>query len=251
MKREIILIDEEKCNGCGNCIDNCAEGAMEIVNGKARLVSDSYCDGLGACLSHCPQDALNIIKRDAPDFDEEAVNIYLKKMGRQPLPVGQNNSASQKPDHSSHAKSGCPSARVIKREIPTSSDNNGNRPKAQSMLGQWPIQLKLVPANAPFLDNADLIISADCAPFAYPDFHETFLKGNAIAIGCPKLDNIDFYIERMTEIFTESTIKSITVVHMEVPCCFGLNHAVDQALSASKKEIPLKKVTIGINGEIV
>ena len=244
MKRNIILIDDEKCNGCGNCITNCAEGAMEIIDGKAKLVSDIYCDGLGACLEHCPQDALIIEERDAPDFDEAAVDDRLKEIGRPPI-----NAAPQVQHHNGPPAGGCPSARVIKRDVVESDDNDTS--EAHSMLGQWPIQLTLIPPNAPFLQDADLLIAADCVPFAYPRFHEKFLKGKAVVIGCPKLDDVDFYIERLTAIFKESTIKSVTLVHMEVPCCFGLNHALSQALLASKKEIPVKEVTVGVNGEIL
>lgn len=247
----MVLIDEEKCNGCGKCITNCAEGAMEIVDSKAKLISDVYCDGLGACLGHCPQNALTIEEREAPDFDEEAVNKHLEKIGREPIKPSEEASASNDKLHAPHS-GGCPSARVIQRDVPdTSCCNNIDSSQVQSMLGQWPIQLKLVPPNAPFLQDADLLITADCVPFAYPNFHAKFLKGKAIVIGCPKLDDLDFYIERLTDMFKESSIKRITIIHMEVPCCYGLNHAVDEALKASKKKIPLEEVTIGVSGDVV
>lgn len=245
MKRKIVLIDEEKCNGCGKCINNCAEGAIEIVNGKAKLISEIYCDGLGACLEHCPQDAISVEEREAEDFNEEATNVHLKRLGRKPVGATAHNAR-----HSVHAGMGCPSAQVMQRKVFNAPCESVDEPDSQSMLSQWPIQLTLVPPTAPFLQDADLLISADCVPFAYPRFHERFLKGKAIVIACPKLDDLDLYIERLTEMFTESTIKSITIAHMEVPCCFGLNHAVEEALNASKKKIPVKEVTIGVNGEI-
>lgn len=245
MKRKILRIDEERCNGCGKCITTCAEGAIELVNGKARLISESYCDGLGACIGNCPQDALIIEEREAPAFDEEAVNIHLKKMGGKS--VGTSHQGHQ---HNFHGATGCPSSRVIQREVPTREFERSEGYDSQSMLSQWPIQLTLVPPNAPFLEDADLLLAADCAPFAYARFHQDFLKEKALLIACPKLDDVDFYIERLTEIFSESKIKSITIVHMEVPCCFGLNHMVEEALAASKKKIPVEEVTIGIDGEI-
>ncbi len=247
MKRDIVLIDEEKCNGCGDCINNCAEGAIEIIDGKAKLINEIYCDGLGACLGHCPQDAISIEQRDAPDFDEEAVNGHLANIGREPLNAGHQPAPQSKP-HA--AGGGCPSARVIQRDVSAQCCDVSSNENAQSMLAQWPVQLTLIPPTAPFLQNADLLIAADCAPFAYPRFHEKFLKGKALVIGCPKLDDLDFYIEKLTNIFTQANIKSITIAHMEVPCCFGLNHAVDQALESSKIKIPVEEITIGIEGEI-
>lgn len=245
MKRKIVLIDEDKCNGCGNCITNCAEGAMEIVNGKARLIKEIFCDGFGACLGHCPQEALTIEERESPDFDEEATNVHLKKLGRELIGATAHSS-----HNNGHGGGGCPSARVIERKVRAVNTNGADNSNAQSMLGQWPIQLTLVPPGAPFLKNADLLIAADCVPFAYPGFHEKFLKGKAVVIGCPKLDDLDFYIGRLKDIFNESNIKSITIVHMEVPCCFGLNHAVEQALNASTKDIEVEEITIGVDGEI-
>lgn len=245
MKRKILRIDEERCNGCGKCITTCAEGAIELVNGKANLISESYCDGLGACIGHCPQDALIIEEREAPAFDEDAVNIHLKKMVRKSVVA-----SHQDHQHNLHRATGCPSAKVIQREVPTTQFENSDGYNPQSMLSQWPIQLTLVPPDAPFLEDADLLLAADCTPFAYARFHQDFLKEKALLIACPKLDDADFYIERLTEMFSESKIKSITIVHMEVPCCFGLNHIVEEALAASKKEIPVKEITIGIDGEI-
>jgi len=244
MKRDIVLIDQVKCNGCGECINNCAEGAIEIVDGKARMISEIYCDGLGACLGHCPQDAISIVHREAVDYDEDATNEHLKSLGREPLTEVNQNA------HDDVHASGCPSARIIQRERPAVNDKNTDVDNVQSMLMQWPIQLTLVSPEAPFLDNTELLIAADCVPFAYPRFHEKFLKDKTLVIACPKLDDVDFYIERLTGIFTKNSIKKITIVHMEVPCCFGLNHTVGEALKASKSDIPLEEVTIGIDGTI-
>ena len=244
MKRDIVLIDQEKCNGCGECINNCAEGAIEIVDGKARMISEIYCDGLGACLGHCPQDAISIEHRDAVGYDEVATNKHLKSIGREPL---------AEPNHNVHDNvpvAGCPSARIVQRETGAGNDDNVGADNVQSMLSQWPVQLTLVPPEAPFLENADLLIAADCVPFAYPRFHEKFLKNKAVVIACPKLDDLDFYIQRLTDIFAKNSLKKITIVHMEVPCCFGLNHAVEEALKAAQKEIPLEEVTIGIDGTV-
>jgi Pyruvate/2-oxoacid:ferredoxin oxidoreductase delta subunit len=234
--RNIVEIDEEKCTGCGLCIPACAEEALKIVDGKARLVKDIYCDGLGACLGECPQDAITIIQREAEEFDEKAVEEYQKK-GR-PVP----------PAHAHLHQSGCPSAKVrhFKRtteEKPTPTEKRGTR------LTTWPVQIKLLPPNAPFFENSDLLITADCVPFAYADFHEDLLKGKTLAVGCPKLDDVSLYRDKLAQIFRMSNIKSVTVVNMEVPCCFGLYRLVKEALAASGKIIPLRQETISIKGE--
>jgi Fe-S-cluster-containing hydrogenase component 2 len=226
--RNIVKIDEEKCNGCGVCIPACAEGALKIVDGKARLVKDIYCDGLGACLGKCPQDAITIIQREANEFDEKAAEDHVK--------------ASQE------APKLCPSVKVIQlenehTEIPVS--------KAVSRISNFPYQLKLIPPNAPFLKNADLLIAADCVPFAYADFHEEMLKGKMLAIGCPKLDDATLYRNKLAEIFRYSNIQSVTVVNMEVPCCFGLTRLVEEALELSGKTIPLTEQTVSIKGTLL
>jgi len=241
--RKIVKIDEEKCNGCGLCIPNCAEGALQIVDGKARLVSEKFCDGLGACLGHCPQDAITVIEREAEDFDEKAVEIHLHKKGEvkpQPQP---------KPD-SVPVFAGCPSSRVMQFQVPRPNRESTQARSSVSMLSQWPVQMKLVPVNAPYFQDADLLVAADCVPFAYPDFHQDFLKGKAVVVGCPKLDDIQSYKEKLTEIFRTNSIKSVTVPYMEVPCCFGLVKATEDAIAASGKKIPFKKVKIGLRGEI-
>jgi ferredoxin len=243
--RKIVKIDEEKCNGCGLCIPNCAEGALEIIDGKAKLVSDKFCDGLGACLGHCPQDAITIIERDAENFDEKAVETHLHKKNdakAQPQP-------QPKPD-SVPFFGGCPSSRPMHFKVQKSNTGTGPGGPSVSMLSQWPVQLKLVPVNAPYFQDADLLVVADCVPFTYANFHQDFLDGKAVVVGCPKLDNIQYYREKLAEIFKTNSIKSVTVPYMEVPCCFGLVKATEDAVAASGKNIPLKKIKIGIRGDI-
>src|SRR4030043_2462141 len=235
--RKIVKIDEEKCTGCGLCIPNCAEGALQIVDGKAKLVSEKFCDGLGACLGHCPEDAITVIEREAEEFDERAVDIYLHKQKEaqpEPQPV----------------IAGCPSSRAMHFKVPEARTESVSITPAVSQLTHWPVQLKLVPINAPYFQDADLLIAADCVPFAYPNFHQDFLKGKAVVVGCPKLDDIQYYKEKLTEIFKTNSIKSITLPYMEVPCCFGLVKATEDAIAASGKNIPLKKVKIGVRGDI-
>ncbi len=235
--RKVVKIDEEKCNGCALCIPNCAEGALQIIDGKARLVSDKFCDGLGACLGHCPQDAITVTEREAEDFDEEAVEIHLHKKEE----VKTEPEPQPKP-----AFTGCPSSRVMQFQVPKPKTESTQTRSSVSMLSQWPVQLKLVPVNAPYFQDADLLVAADCVPFAYPDFHQDFLKGKAVVVGCPKLDDIQYYKEKLTEIFRTNSIKSVTVPYMEVPCCFGLVKVTEDAIAASGKKIPFKKVKIGI-----
>ena len=232
--RKIVRIDEEKCNGCGICIPNCAEGALQIVEGKAKLITDKFCDGLGACLGHCPQDAITITEREAKDFDEKAVEVHFHKKEAQPQPVF----------------TGCPSSRTMHFKVPEPRMEGSPKIPSVSMLSQWPVQLKLVPINAPYFQDADLLVAADCVPFAYPNFHQDFLKGKIVVVGCPKLDDIQYYKEKLTEIFKTNSIKSVSVPYMEVPCCFGLVQATEDAIAASGKNIPLKKVKIGIRGQI-
>ena len=200
-------------------------------------MSDRFCDGLGACLGHCPQDAINIIERDAEDFDEKAVEVHLHKEHKtqpKPQPIF----------------TGCPSSRTMHFKVPESGMETGPATPSVSMLSHWPVQLKLVSVNAPYFQNADLLVAADCVPFAYPTFHQDFLKGKAVVVGCPKLDDVQYYKEKLVEILKGNPIKSVTVPHMEVPCCFGLVKAVEDAVAASGKKIPLKKIKIGIQGEI-
>ncbi|MGD8544217.1 MAG: 4Fe-4S binding protein [Candidatus Bathyarchaeota archaeon] len=237
--RSIVKIDEEKCTGCGLCVPACAEGAIKIINGKAKLISDKYCDGLGACLGECPVGAITIEERETEEFDEEAVKEHLKR--EQTVPAIHHH-------HASHHS--CPSAKVMyfernltEKEVVTTPE------KSASMLSQWPVQLTLVPLTAPFFENADLLIAADCVPFAYANFHSDFLRGKTLVVGCPKLDNAGFYKEKLTEIFKQSNIRSVTVVNMEVPCCFGLYRLIKEALDSSGKSIPLKQEIISIKGD--
>jgi Fe-S-cluster-containing hydrogenase component 2 len=232
--RNIVKIDEKKCNGCGLCIPACAEGALQIIDGKARLFKDIYCDGLGACLGKCPQDAITIIQREAEEFDEKAAEEHAKISRTAPA------------DHTSF--SGCPSAQTMQfktEEKPTVDTTE----KRQSRISNWPYQLKLLPPNAPFFKNADLLIAADCVPFAYADFHENMLKNRTLAIGCPKLDDATLYRNKLAQIFRTADIRSVTVVNMEVPCCFGLHRLVQEALELSGKKVPLRQETISIKGE--
>ena len=235
--RKIVKIDEEKCDGCGLCIPNCAEGALQIIDGKAKLVSEKFCDGLGACLGHCPQDAITVIEREAEDFDEKAVEAFLHRKHEaepEPQPVF----------------AGCPSSKPMQFQVPKPRFDSGETRSSIYELSHWPVQLKLVPVNAPYFQDTDLLVVADCVPFAYANFHQDFLKGKAVVVGCPKLDDIQYYREKLTEIFKTNSIKSVIVPYMEVPCCLGLVKATEDALAASGKKISLKKVKIGIRGDI-
>jgi Pyruvate/2-oxoacid:ferredoxin oxidoreductase delta subunit len=241
--RKIVRIDEEKCNGCGLCIPNCAEGAIQIIDGKAKLVSDKFCDGLGACLGHCPEEAITIVEREAEEFDEKAVEVHLHK--------GKEAEAKAEPQPKPQPVfAGCPSSRPIQLKAQEPGTATGALRPSASMLSHWPVQLKLVPINAPYFQDADLLVAADCVPLAYANFHQDFLKGKAVVVGCPKLDDVQYYKDKLTEIFRTNSIHSVTVPYMEVPCCFGLVKATEEALAASGKDIPLKKVKIGIRGEI-
>ncbi|MFH1998918.1 MAG: 4Fe-4S binding protein [Planctomycetota bacterium] len=235
--RKIITIDEEKCDGCGLCAEACHEGAIRIVDGKARLISDIYCDGLGDCLKECPQDAIQIVERESKAFDAKAVEAHLaakqtNKAALSPHPVG----------------GGCPGSALrnfMQKKSPIPS------PKATdsvSCLGNWPVQLKLVPPGAPFLKEADLLICADCVPFAVPDFHANYLAGKALLIGCPKLDDLAFYEEKLKAIFAEAAPRSITVLKMEVPCCNGIAQVAIKACEEACPGTELKVYTIGIQG---
>jgi Pyruvate/2-oxoacid:ferredoxin oxidoreductase delta subunit len=251
--RKIIKIDEEKCTGCGLCIPNCAEGALQIVDGKVKLVKDIYCDGLGACLGHCPEDALTIEEREAPEFDVEAVEQHLEqnkadsRPRADPAPLGQPFPGPMGCPSSSPV--GCPSSRMMQFKSAESGAESHAGTRSTSALSQWPVQLKLVPVNAPYFKNADLLIVADCVPFAYPNFHQDFIKGKAVVFGCPKLDDIDYYRDKLTEIFRTNSIHSITLPYMEVPCCLGLVKATEDALKASGKNIPVRTVRISIRGD--
>ena len=234
--REIVIIDEDKCNGCGVCVPACAEGALQIVDGKAKLISDKYCDGLGACLGECPQGAITIEERAADYFDEEAVKLRLeekKEYATEELPCG------------------CPSTTVTQFERQETKEfAPGETANQQSMLSHWPVQLTLVPPMAPFLQGTDLVLAADCVPFAYAGFHQDFLRNHSLLVACPKLDDFQAHLKKLTDILRHSSVKSLTVVHMEVPCCFGLLQLAKQAVQLSGKDIPLKEVTVDIKGHL-
>lgn len=229
MKRNIITIDEDKCNGCGLCVDACHEGALALVNGKARLMSESYCDGLGNCLPECPTGAITIEEREAAEFDKEAVDKHMSER---------------------HAGGGCPSARAAAFERKTQPAAPQMREEIVSELNQWPCQIKLVPVNAPYFDGAKLLVAADCTAYAYANVHRDFMRGKITLIGCPKLDMVD-YSEKLTEIIKQNDIKSVEVLRMSVPCCGGIEYAVKQALTGSGKMIPWHVTVIAPNGEIV
>lgn len=250
--RKVIKIDEELCNGCGLCVPSCAEGAIQIIDGKARLVSDKYCDGLGACLGECPQGALSFEERVADDFDMDAVEEHLTSMGRSLEEHNSRHQEQPKPaPRPHHGHGGCPGSRMLdfSRDV-EEEEESGDAPKLRSQLRQWPVKLNLVNPSAPYFQDADLVLAADCSAFAYASFHPDFLKGKALAIGCPKFDDVQRYIDKLTDIITEGGIKSITVVHMEVPCCLGLLYAAKEAVEASGKQIPVKSIVVSIRGEV-
>jgi len=230
--RKIIEIDEELCDGCGECIPSCPEGALQIIDGKARLVREDFCDGLGACLGNCPQGAIRIVEKEAQEFDERAVEETQKL---------------QEP-----AFAGCPSAalRTIQAQRPiTGSQHPGE--KAPSALSHWPVQIRLVPPQAPFLKKAHLLVAADCTPIAYPSFHQDFLEGKVVMMGCPKFDDVKDYVARFAAIFREAQIQRVTVLVMEVPCCSGLPLVIKKGMELAKVDVPMEVVVIGIEGEVL
>ncbi len=231
--RNIVKIDEEKCNGCGLCISACAEGAIQLINGKAKLVRESYCDGLGACIGHCPQDAITIERRETAPFDDEATKEHL---------------AQERTDNSK-ANFVCPglAAQQLRQK---STGPELVVAETPSRLSHWPVQLRLVSPNAPYFANADLLLVADCVPFAMGDFHSRILKDRSIAVGCPKLDDAEFYIEKLSAILKANKPKSLTVVHMEVPCCFGLTRIAREAIAQSGLKMSFEDVTIGLQGSV-
>jgi ferredoxin len=244
--RNIIEIDEDKCTGCGECVIACAEGALEIVDGKAKLVSDIYCDGLGACLGECPEGALKVIEREAEDFDEEAVEERLEEIKK---PAQECAAPSSGHGHETMA-CGCPSSAAMTRE-PAPENDTEDKGDVVSQLLHWPIKLQLIRPDAPFLKNSDLLLLADCGAAAFPNLHRRLLKGRAVCMGCPKFDDLDAHIERLTDILKTSKPKSLSVVIMEVPCCKGLMFAAEKAIEASGVDIPLKLIVIGREGELL
>lgn len=229
MIRRIIQIDEEKCNGCGACAAACHEGAIGIVNGKARLLRDDYCDGLGDCLPACPTNAITFVEREAAAYDEAAVKVHMANRAR--------------------TGGGCPGSRAMTLKHEEKPGAAGTVIRQESSLGQWPCQIKLVPLQAPYYEGADLLIAADCTAYAYANVHQEFMQGKITLIGCPKLDAVD-YSEKLTEIIRLNNIRSVTVLRMEVPCCGGLEHATVTALKNSGKHLPWQVVTFTVDGKI-
>ncbi|HNY65187.1 MAG TPA: 4Fe-4S binding protein [Deltaproteobacteria bacterium] len=232
MKRKIIEIDEELCNGCGSCITACAEGALKMVDGKAKLVSDVYCDGLGACLGDCPTGALKIVEREAPDFDEHEVEKHLARTRKQEMPLA----------------CGCPGSSAMTFTV---DDAPSGPVQAKSALSHFPVKLQLLNPAAPFLKGADLLLMADCCALCYPALHQNLLRGKAVAMGCPKLDDLGAHIEKLVQVISLGQIRSLTVVHMEVPCCSGFIRAAQIAVEKADAHIPVRHITISRTGELL
>lgn len=237
--RKIIEIDEEKCDGCGQCVPACDEGALRIVDGKARLVSDIYCDGLGDCLGTCPRDAIRMVERQAKEYDHEAV---LRRHREQ-----SGESEPQAPK----APSGCPGAAMMSFEPDEQPSARSAGEPPESALAQWPVQLHLVPPHAPFLDGADLLLAADCVPFAYADFHRDLLAGRKLLVGCPKLDDAAAYVEKIAAVLEQNDIRSLAIAHMEVPCCHGLRAIAERAIQQAESDVPVEEIVIGVKGEVL
>jgi len=272
MKRKIVKIDEGKCNGCGQCIPNCPEGALQVIDKKARIVSDLFCDGLGACIGHCPEGAIKIIEREAEPYQEKKVMEKIVKQGPNVIKAhlehlkehGESGLLEEALDFLKEKgikntleyeekkpalPCGCPGSKVMDFKPGKGSEKAGSEAMQDSELRQWPVQLTLVPVNAPYFREADLLVSADCVPFANPNFHKDLLKGRRLVIACPKLDDIGAYREKLTEMLKANDIKNVTVAIMEVPCCYGLYQAVEEAVQGSGKDINLVKKIITIGGD--
>jgi len=277
-KRQIITIDEVKCDGCGNCVTGCHEGALQVIDGKARLISDLLCDGLGACIGECPQGAIKIETRAAEPYDEEKViegmvkhgpntikahlrhltdhaqKTFLKQafdyLKRNNIPNPMEEEMKKEHKHEGHEPCGCPGGRMMDlRETPAAED--AGDPAARSQLRQWPVQLHLASPMAPYFQKADVVVAADCSAFAYGNFHNDFIRGKALVIACPKLDDgQEIYVEKIQALIEDAKVNTLTVVTMEVPCCGGLLAMVKQALAASKRKVPVKHVIIGIQGGV-
>jgi Pyruvate/2-oxoacid:ferredoxin oxidoreductase delta subunit len=257
MLRKVVRIDEEMCDGCGECLSSCAEGAIALADGKARLVSDAYCDGLGACLGECPRDAITVEEREADGFDEAAVGEHLERLGRRPPPAASAGPAPRQAPHAA-VQGGCPGSaprELPRRGLPVMAEPPG--PVAApaprqggSTLGHWPVQLRLVPVTASWLAGADLLVAADCVPFAYAGFHADFLAGRALLVGCPKLDDNQAYAAKLADLFNRNQLRSVTVIRMDMPCCGGLSWAVREGLDRSGTQVPLREVVIGVDGAV-
>ncbi|MFH2123753.1 MAG: 4Fe-4S dicluster domain-containing protein [Pseudomonadota bacterium] len=241
--RKIILIDEELCNGCGLCVPDCAEGSLQIIDGKARLVADNLCDGLGACLGSCPTGALQIIEREAEDFSEEAVHEFLA------------NKKKEESAKSNPKPSGCPSSR-LQTFAPQTPCQTANKPTlavtgGTSALSHWPVQIRLVPPSAPFLQNADLLVAADCTAVSAPNFQTDFLAGKVLMMGCPKFDDAQSYVQRFAEIIATCNLKSLTILIMEVPCCSSMTGIIKQAMEQAGKTVPVEQVILSTRGGVI
>ena len=249
--REVIEIDEKLCDGCGDCVTACAEGAIAIIDGKARLISDVYCDGLGACLGHCPQGALKVIHREAEEFDEQAVEDRLVQLRGESGPAPAPPQLSVVGSQPVMGGGGCPGSRAqMHQTIAPAPSAAGQGPSSQ--LRHWPVQLHLVPPTAPFFQNQDVLLAADCVAFAVGDFHQRFLAGSSLAIACPKLDsNQEIYLQKLVSMIDEAEIRSLKVMVMEVPCCGGLVRLVEEALRRAKRDLPVECLVVGTQGHIL
>jgi len=271
VQRDIIKIDEDKCNGCGLCVPNCPEGALQIIDGKARLVSDLFCDGLGACIGNCPEGAISVEKREAEEYDEKKVMENIIKQGKNTIKAHlehlENHGADKylkeakdflkergidipEKKESTKTRSFCPGSKIMDFSREEKNQNEGG--KRTSELKQWPIQLHLVSPNAPYFVGKDVLLAADCTAFSIGDFHKDFLKGKTLIIACPKLDsNIDVYVEKLRKMIDESRINTLTVLVMEVPCCSSLLQIAKKALNSASRKIPIKLIVVGLNGEVL
>jgi len=275
MKRKIIKIDEELCNGCGNCIPNCQEGALQIIDGKARLISDLFCDGLGACLGHCPEGAITIEEREAEAYDEKKVMETISQQGENTIIAHLEHLKShnettyyneglkflkekniqinlnKKKDMENHSHSGCPGAKTLDLRTEENNEQASFKGKIPSQLQQWPIQMHLISPNASYFKNADVLIAADCTAFSMGAFHPELMKGKSIAIACPKLDSeVEEYIEKIKAMVDDAKINTLTIAIMEVPCCGGLLRMAQMAVEKASRKVPIKLIIINIKGEI-
>jgi len=254
MNREIIRIDEEKCDGCGLCVPNCAEGAIRIVDGKARIVADKYCDGLGACLGHCPQGALSIEVREAEAFDEQAVEELL---AADQARAG-DDAADLRGRPKGHGGEGCPSAGLmtmnpcLQANVPRVQKGGENADgQSGSLLTHWPVQIRLVPPDAPFLQGANLLLTADCTAVALPDYHTNWLSGRTVLMGCSKFDDAELYVQRLAELFRRNRFQSVTVLEMEVPCCANMSRIVSEAIRRSATDLSFERVVVARQGHVL
>ena len=243
--RKIVHIDEEKCDGCGLCVPSCAEGALQVIDGKARLLGENLCDGFGACLGECPQDAITVEEREAEDFDEEAVKAHLEQQ--------ESISAQPVPSHSHAHGGGCPGARVLQFKRHTDdAPVNTETQSTPSRLRQWPVQLHLIPPTAPYLQDADVLLAADCSAYALGSFHRSYLNGRALAIACPKLDHgMEMYLAKLAAMIDQARINTLNVMTMEVPCCGGLIHLAKEAASRASRKVPIRQIVVGVRGDIL